>query len=203
MGQEIRCTAAFGSRSEQGRAYLEGNELTFRGEAGLRLQIPFGQVTEMGAVDGVLQLTWPGGRAEFHLGDHAEKWLSKIRHPKSMVEKLGIKEGMRVAVLGLDNDFLSQVEGRTTDVSPTKPKKESDVILCRFETLDSLGRIPELKVYLKGNGAIWTVYPKGRKDITQAAVMEAGKAAGLVDTKVVGFSETHSALKWVIPVAQR
>ena len=31
--------------------------------------------------------------------------------------------------------------------------------------------------------------------------MAAGKAAGLVDVKVVGFSPTHTAEKFVIPVA--
>jgi hypothetical protein len=33
--------------------------------------------------------------------------------------------------------------------------------------------------------------------------MAAGKAAGLVDVKVVGFSETLSAEKYVIPLAKR
>jgi hypothetical protein len=33
--------------------------------------------------------------------------------------------------------------------------------------------------------------------------MDAGKTAGLVDVKVVGFSSTHSALKFVIPVKDR
>jgi hypothetical protein len=33
--------------------------------------------------------------------------------------------------------------------------------------------------------------------------MEGGKLAGLVDVKVVGFSETHTAEKFVIPVANR
>jgi hypothetical protein len=33
--------------------------------------------------------------------------------------------------------------------------------------------------------------------------MEAGHAAGLVDVKVVAFSETHTAEKFVIPVAKR
>jgi hypothetical protein len=33
--------------------------------------------------------------------------------------------------------------------------------------------------------------------------MAAGKAAGLVDVKVVSFSETHTAEKFVVPVAKR
>jgi hypothetical protein len=34
-------------------------------------------------------------------------------------------------------------------------------------------------------------------------VMAAGKAAGLVDVKVVGFSSTHTAQKFVIPLKNR
>jgi len=34
-------------------------------------------------------------------------------------------------------------------------------------------------------------------------VMKIGKQCGLVDNKVVGFSETHTALKFVIPISQR
>jgi len=33
--------------------------------------------------------------------------------------------------------------------------------------------------------------------------MSAGKRAGLVDVKVVSFSETHTAEKFVVPVAKR
>jgi hypothetical protein len=47
------------------------------------------------------------------------------------------------------------------------------------------------------------VRPKGRPEISEAAVMAAGKAAGLVDVKVVSLSATHTAEKLVIPVKDR
>jgi hypothetical protein len=56
---------------------------------------------------------------------------------------------------------------------------------------------------LKGAAALWIVYPKGQKDITENDVLAAGRKAGLKDVKVVGFSPTHTALKFVIPVARR
>ena len=37
----------------------------------------------------------------------------------------------------------------------------------------------------------------------EAQAPAAGRAAGMVDVKVAGFSATHSALKFVIPKAQR
>ena len=60
-----------------------------------------------------------------------------------------------------------------------------------------------LDLSLKPNGALWVIRPKGRPEISERAVMAAGKAAGLVDVKVVGFSPTHTAEKFVIPVSGR
>jgi len=34
-------------------------------------------------------------------------------------------------------------------------------------------------------------------------VMTAARNVGLVDVKVVRFSETHTAEKWVVPLSQR
>ena len=56
---------------------------------------------------------------------------------------------------------------------------------------------------MKGTAALWIVYPKGQKHITENDVLAAGRKSGLKDVKVVGFSTTHTAEKFVIPVAQR
>jgi hypothetical protein len=45
--------------------------------------------------------------------------------------------------------------------------------------------------------------PKGSDAISERDVMTAGKAAGLVDVKVVRFSDTHTAEKYVIPAGKR
>ncbi len=66
-----------------------------------------------------------------------------------------------------------------------------------------LDRVPKLAAALAPAGALWIVYPKGQAIIRETHVIAAGRAAGLVDTKVVGFSPTHTALKFVIPSAQR
>jgi hypothetical protein len=47
------------------------------------------------------------------------------------------------------------------------------------------------------------IRPKGVTQITEADVLTAGKAAGLVDTKVARFSDTHTAEKLVIPKERR
>jgi hypothetical protein len=48
-------------------------------------------------------------------------------------------------------------------------------------------------------GALWIVYPRGVRAVTQNDVIAAGRALGLLDVKVVRFSETHTALRFVAP----
>lgn len=123
---------------------------------------------------------------------------------KSRLDKLGVKPDSRVAVLGVEEEsFWRELEARSGEVSEGKPKKESDILFLLAESKATLRRLKRLQGYLKSNGALWVVWPKGREHIKQGDVMAAAKAAGLVDVKIVAFSETHSALKLVIPVARR
>jgi hypothetical protein len=47
-----------------------------------------------------------------------------------------------------------------------------------------------------GDAPVWVVYPKGIQAVTENDVLTAGRAAGLVDTKVCSFSSTHTALRF-------
>lgn len=117
-----------------------------------------------------------------------------------LVDKLSVKAGMRVAAIGIaDTRFL---EDRTPDVS-ARLRKDCDVILLGVESIAGLTRIETCIASMKPAAGLWVIYPKGRKDITQAQVMAAGLAAGLVDNKVCSFSETHTALRFVIRVKDR
>lgn len=123
---------------------------------------------------------------------------------RSRLDKLGVKADSRVAVLGVKaRSFLGELKGRTRDVTTARAKKDSDIILLGAENKKALGRLRALERTIKRNGAIWVVWPKGQQHIRQADVMAAAKRAGLVDVKIVAFSDTHSRLKLVIPVARR
>ena len=56
---------------------------------------------------------------------------------------------------------------------------------------------------LRRDGAIWVIYPKGRKDIREVDVIRAGVEAGYVDNKIVRFSDSHTAMRLVIPLSRR
>ncbi len=202
MGLEAECTVHYGERVSAGRALLETSELLFRGD--LRLAIPFADIAAVEAARGQLSVTFPGGTAVFDLGRRAEQWALKIRYPSPLLDKLGVKQDTHVTVVGIDAaDFDAQLRRRTKEVATTREARDQEIVFLGTMSVDDLGQIEGLIPCIRRNGAIWVVYPKGKQHIREADVMAAGKAAGLVDVKIVSFSDTHSALKFVIPLAER
>ena len=202
MGAEVRCVARFGKNESDGKALLETEQIIFRGE--FKLTIPFRRMKSVTARDGRLEIVFPDGKAVFELGALAAKWEAKIRNPKSILDKLGVKPEHRVAALGvIDAGFMKDLRARVSDLSESEPKRDCDVIFVALNQQSELARLANLRESLKPNGALWVIRPKGVTAITESQVRAGGIAAGLVDVKVARFSETHTAEKFVIPVAQR
>jgi hypothetical protein len=202
MGAESHCNIVFGKRASEGKALLESEALLFRGD--FRLSIAFKETTSLEAKNGELHVTFPGGTAVFTLGPLAEKWATKIRNPKGLIDKLGVKPGSQVVVLGVaDESFWRELKGRTGAIQKGRAKANTDVIFLAAETKADLEKLGSLQKSLKKDGAIWVVWPKGKPELKENDVIAAAKVAGLVDVKVVKFSESLSALKVVIPVARR
>jgi hypothetical protein len=202
VGQEAICDVTFGKQRAEGKALLETSELIFRSPE-FRLKIPFASIKKLQTDDGDLRITYTDGIAIFHLGKPATTWADKILHPKSLLDKLGIKPEHRVCALKIrDAAFLADLKHRVPAVA-TRVVSDADVILYGAESIEELARLRELRGTIKPNGMIWTVTPKGKSGIKDTDVMAAGKAAGLVDVKVAAFSPTHTAAKFVIPKAQR
>lgn len=203
MGEEVNCKLRLGKKVAEGKALLESQELIFRA-SDLRLKIAFREMNSVEAKDGWLRIRYPDGTVALELGAQAPKWADKILHPKSLIDKLDVKAGMRISLVRLgDEDFRRDLASRTKDVSESKAAPDSDLIFLGADEQKDLDRLRVLQKSIKPNGAIWVVYPKGQKHITEAGAFAAGKQAGLVDVKVASFSPTHTALKFVIPVARR
>jgi hypothetical protein len=199
MGQEIPCTVQFAGKRIQGTALLESKEILFRGDP--RLKIPFTSIKEIKAADGELHVMTAGGLAIFELGAKAETWRDKILKPKSLVEKLGVKPGEFVALHGrFDQNFLSALKKHGVKISKA-PNSPWTLLLA--QKLEDLAKVRSLSKALQGAAALWVVYPKGQKTITENEVRGAGLRAGLTDVKVASFSDKHTALKFVIPRAKR
>jgi hypothetical protein len=149
-----------------------------------------------------MSVTFPGGVASFELGAKAPKWLKAITQPKPVIDKLGVKPRMRVALVDVDDDrFRAQLAERA-EVAEGLPQ-DCDLIFVGAPERAALAKLIALQHHLKPDGALWVLRPKGSPDITEMEVLDAGRAAGLVDTKVVAFSSALTAEKFVIPVARR
>jgi len=123
---------------------------------------------------------------------------------RSRLDKLGIKPDMRVALIGLDDvAFQRELRGRTADITEARPRKDTDMILFAVDGPAPLKRLATLQRAMRRDGAIWVVWQKGQAHIKEDMIRAAAIAQGLVDVKVIAFSETLSGLKLVIPLARR
>jgi hypothetical protein len=203
MGAEALVTVRIKGRTVAGKARLETDVLQFRGDD-LRLSIRFTEISDIAVRGGTLTVTFPDGSASFELGREAARWAEKIRHPPSRLDKIGAKPEWRASAIGVEDEgFLEELEGAIAHLSIGRVVKDCDAIFFGVNKEAELARLEKLTKSLKANGALWIIRPKGRPEISERATMAAGKAAGLVDVKVVGFSATHTAEKFVIPISAR
>lgn len=122
-----------------------------------------------------------------------------------LLDKLGIRPGMRVALIDIDGpDIRTLVRARTSDITEGWPAPETDIVLLGADSTDALKTLRALAARIRPNGAIWVVSRKGKAGtLRDVDVIAAARAAGLVDNKVASFSSTHTSLRLVIPVALR
>jgi hypothetical protein len=202
MGKEAFCTLRYAGKSSSGKALPETAEIIFRGDT--RLKIPFSAITEVHAQDGELHVRTTGGLVVFTLGPHAAKWREKIANPRPLLDKLGVKTGQSVSLFGrFPTEFVASLKKSGSTVTLDKIVQESPLIFLAVDSSQELQLLKSLAKSMRGAMALWIVYPKGQKSIAEADVRSAGLQAGFVDIKVVSFSSTHTALKFVVPKSKR
>lgn len=124
---------------------------------------------------------------------------------KPLLDRLGVKPGSRVAVVGIDDAwFVNMLRERTGDVLIGKPRRACDIVFLRTDDMRDLDRIREAKAWIEPNGAIWAVRPKGPgSPLRDTDLIAAGLRAGLVDNKIASYSETHGAMRFVFRLKDR
>lgn len=202
MGNEVNCTVTRAGRSSTGRALLETSEIIFRGEE-VRWKIPFSAISALCAREGELHLRTKDGRYTFHLGARAEKWREKIANPKSLIDKLGVKSGEAVTLIGqFPSAFCTSLKRHGAKLATPKASAAAPWIFFAADSREHLADVKRVARSVRGTSALWIVYPKGQKHIREADVRASGLGSGLRDIKVASFSETHTALKFVRPKAK-
>jgi hypothetical protein len=120
---------------------------------------------------------------------------------KPLLDKLGVKAGMRVAVLGIeDEEFLQKLSER---VGFGDDARDADMVFLAVNAPEHMTQLFQLKERIARDGAVWVVYRKGQKTFNENDVLRLGLETGMVDVKVVRFSDTHTGTKFVIRKADR
>lgn len=192
MGKDAQVRARFADGEDAGRLQYEAPKLLFRGAA--RRVFQGDDLKGVRAEAGDLVLA-DGSR--FSLGEKAAaSWADAILNPKGRLDKLGVKPGLRVAVLNVADDALAG-ELAQRDAAPVSDLADLDILFYAADSQAELDRIPDLIPALADKGALWIVSRKGRAAaLKDVEVMAAAKAHGLTDSKVVGFSDTLTALRF-------
>jgi hypothetical protein len=117
-----------------------------------------------------------------------------------LLDKLGVRPGARVGVVGLDEPwFLDLLAERTSDVTVGSALPDSDLAFLGANSTAELAALTALRPSIRPDGAIWIVSLKGRlATIRDVDVISAILAAGMVDNKVASFSDTQTSLRAVI-----
>ncbi len=197
MGREVRCLVRHGGEESEAKALLETDELIVRSP--FRLKVPREEITGTRVHGERLEVEHGGAEAlVLELGAReAERWANDIANPRTLADKLGVKSGQRVRLVGEVDPALV---GAGT---PAAEGEQADVVFIAVETAADLPVIGRLQDAIARDGAIWALRPKGRPDLTEAMVMDAGISAGLVTVKTARISATHTGEKFVIPRDRR
>jgi hypothetical protein len=130
--------------------------------------------------------------------------VSDDQPQRALVDKLGVKAGMRVALVNItDAELVRVVAERTPAIMRDAPTEPVDVVVFEAATREDLSAIPQLAGSVARDGMLWVLWQKGRRELRQVHVQEAGLSAGLVDVKVASVSERLSGLKFVRRLADR
>ena len=128
---------------------------------------------------------------------------------RSLADKLGIKAGLRIAILGEPRGYpgtLGPLPPGTTRVRALRgPLDLVQVFVRSAGELSS--RAPALKAALSPAGALWVSWPKKASgvstDLDESVVRAIGLDLGLVDVKVCAVDEVWSGLKFVYRLRDR
>jgi len=128
---------------------------------------------------------------------------------RSLTEKLGIKEGFRIAILNPPQNYAPMLGALPSGVTvDARCATGLDLIHCFVRSRrEAASAISALKDNISSRGALWVSWPKAssgvRTDLNENVIREIGLKTGLVDVKVCAVDETWSGLKFVYRLKDR
>ncbi|MBI3942422.1 MAG: DUF3052 family protein [Chloroflexi bacterium] len=129
--------------------------------------------------------------------------------PKPLAEKLGLKAGIRAAVLHPPPHYAELIGERYTQVEWVPEDEEKLDFIHLFVTYraELEDAFPQATGRLVKEGTLWVSWPKQssayHRDLNETLVREIGLAQGLVDVKIAAIDRDWSGLKFVYRLKDR
>ncbi len=120
-----------------------------------------------------------------------------------LANKLGVKDGHVLALLGAPEGFVDELDGLPDTVTVrSRASGTADVVVSfHTERADLERRVPKLLNVLDVDGGLWIAWPKKASkvptDITEDTLRELFLPLGLVDNKVCAIDDVWSGLRVV------
>jgi hypothetical protein len=115
-------------------------------------------------------------------------------------KKLGIREGMRVRLVGAPPGFERTLGALPADARTVR-RGAGEMTIWFVRRRAALADLPAVKAAL-GPGGLWMLWQKRTSgfatDVDEAAVRAAGLAHGLVDFKICAVDERWSGLRFAV-----
>jgi hypothetical protein len=126
-----------------------------------------------------------------------------------LVQKLGIKEGLRVAILAAPAGCVLGTFPTAATVQTSLAGKAPLDVVIQFVTKRAVfeAQLAKIRKRMASNGGVWIAWPKAASklptEVTEHVVREVALPTGLVDNKVCAIDDTWSGLRLVIRRALR
>lgn len=126
-----------------------------------------------------------------------------------LAKKLGIKEGVRVAVLNAPPGYASWLKPLPSGarIAPSLGAAPTAVHVFATSRRDLEKGLPRLRKTLDPSGFVWVSWPKKASgietDVTEDTIRDVALPLGFVDVKVCAVTEIWSGLKLVIRKSER
>jgi hypothetical protein len=128
---------------------------------------------------------------------------------KSLVEKLGIKDGQKIAILNPPRGYASVLGAIPKNVKQ-HARLTTALNFIQFFCTDHVElekQFPRLRESLGPTGTLWISWPKGLSKmattLNENLVREVGLNNGMVDVKVCAVDDVWSGLKFVFRIKDR
>ncbi len=127
--------------------------------------------------------------------------------PKTLSEKLGIKNAMTIYPVHAPESYRSLVDGLPEDVIIEDSFNDGDVLsfvhFFAHDPAQLFVEIPQLTKQLASNGVLWISWKKGVPQFNENHIRDFILNNDLVDVKVASVNSVWSALKCVRPLNKR